>query len=179
MKTISKLRSCRSKSQDRSHIASASGDQVKLKSKTREHVLPVGPDQPGRPLPTPFTPDDTHRILQSYPKINPGLLCLPPSIFSSSPASIRLCDSIECLKKMITRRYPPTLDWEYVRARLPVRGLHGPLYPDFNFQLFIGQHARRRSRKCCQPVNRHGLDGSRLDIFLIGRYYGALGDVPG
>jgi len=47
------------------------------------------------------------------------------------------------------------------------------------FQLFIGQHARRRSRKFCQPVNRHGLGGSRLDIFLVGRYHGALGDVPG
>jgi len=65
-----------------------------------------------------------------------------------------------------------------LELRLPAHGLHGPLFPEY-FQLFIGQHARRRSRKCHQLVNRHGLDGSRLDIFLVGRYHGALGDVPG
>lgn len=76
---------------------------------------------------------------------------------------------------MITRHYPPTLDWEYVS---PFTGFMVPFVLTF-LNLFIGQHARRRSRKCCQHVNRYGLDGSRLDVFLLGRYHGALGDVPG
>lgn len=62
---------------------------------------------------------------------------------------------------------------------LSFTGFMVPSFLNFFFRLFIGQHVRRRSRKCRQLVIRHGLDGSRLDNFLLGRYYGALGDVPG
>jgi hypothetical protein len=54
------------------------------------------------------------------------------------------------------------LDWEYVRATPPVRRLHDPVLLITSMS-FIGQHARRRSRKFVTP---QGLDGSRLYIFF-------------